>query len=91
MVVSRDNMWANLQSAAAPWALNWWLDAPTAWLPFFGGDVLPPRHFGTLQPPLRYEKKNRRNVLRLQIRLLAVVFSAAKRCQSGTSARCSRR
>ena len=53
MVISQTNMWANIQKAAAPWAVSWQFGDAAAWLPFFGMETLPLRHLGTLQPPLR--------------------------------------
>ena len=53
MVVSQTYIWANVQKAAAPWAISWQLDDAAAWLPFWSTDTLQERYLGTLQPPLR--------------------------------------
>jgi hypothetical protein len=53
MVISQTNMWANIQRAAAPWAISWQLDDAADWLPFFSIDTVQERHLGTLQPPVR--------------------------------------
>ena len=53
MVFSQTDMWANIQRAAAPWAISWQLDDAAAWLPFFSIDTLQERHLDTLQPPVR--------------------------------------
>lgn len=52
MVVGRGNMWANIQKAAAPWAMDWRLGRRGAWLPFHKAGAV--QHLlGTLQPPIQ--------------------------------------
>lgn len=75
MVVSSVNMWANLQKTAVPAALDWQLEERAAWLPFFGADALPPRHLGTLQPPIGYTRLDKSLVLMHQSHLL--LYTAA--------------
>lgn len=76
MVVSSANMWANVQKTAAPAALDWRLDDSTAWLPFFGPDALPPRHLGTLQPPIGWQELGDEFYTALERRAEAVAGAA---------------
>eukprot|EP00899_Mesostigma_viride_P011659 jgi/Mesvir1/20494/Mv12380-RA.1 len=54
-VFNDKNIWANIQKADLPFAVNWDLTITKNWRPFFQESVLPPRVLGTVQTDVMYK------------------------------------
>ncbi len=55
MIYDHTNVWANIQTSAHPWEMEWNLGHDKQWQPFFGL-YLPQRELATLQIPPVYQE-----------------------------------